>query len=182
MDALCDACVSCISITRCFSTQWSSDPFFRGAYSFLAPGSSSVDRSNLQQAVHERLWIAGEHTSVEYPATLHGAFSSGARAAADILTSLSGPPARVVVVGAGFAGLSAAKKLQDAGSHVTVLEAKEEAGGRARSSRALGGGGEVHLGGSWMHGLDGHFLDNEPFKVEHEAWEWTLDAAVQRRH
>ena len=180
MDAVCGAASCSISITRCFCTQWSRDPYFRGAYSFLAAGSSSEDRKNLQQVAHGRLWIAGEHTSVQHPATLHGAFDSGLRAAADILAFAcsSGSSARVVVVGAGVAGLSAARKLHDAGVQVTVLEAKDELGGRARSSTALGGDGEVHLGGSWMHGCDGHFLDSDAFKVDREPWEWTLDTAV----
>jgi phytoene dehydrogenase-like protein len=39
----------------------------------------------------------------------------------------------VVVVGAGLAGLTAASTAADAGAHVTVLEAREHAGGRART-------------------------------------------------
>jgi monoamine oxidase len=74
--------------------------------------------------------------------------------------------------------MSAAKQLQDAGMNVVVLEAKDCVGGRARSSNALGGSGEVHLGGSWLHGSEGHFLNCEPFRVGSEAWEWTLDTAV----
>jgi hypothetical protein len=168
-----------IAITRCFCTQWSRDPLYRGAYSFLAAGSSGEDRLRLQRALSDRLFIAGEHTSVEYPATLHGAFSSGLRAADAILNSSAcSPGARIVVVGAGFAGLSAAKKLQDSGMQVALLEAGDDIGGRAKSSRALGGDGEVHLGGSWLHGTEGHFLNSEPFKVESEPWEWSLETAV----
>jgi phytoene dehydrogenase-like protein len=40
----------------------------------------------------------------------------------------------VVVVGAGLAGLTAAITAADAGAHVTVLEAREHAGGRARTA------------------------------------------------
>jgi monoamine oxidase len=179
MDIHFDRAACEIAITRCFCTQWSRDPLYRGAYSFLAAGSSGEDRLRLQRAVSDRLFIAGEHTSVEYPATLHGAFSSGLRAADAILkSSACSPGARIVVVGAGFAGLSAAKKLQDCGMRVAVLEAGDDIGGRAKSSRALGGGGEVHLGGSWLHGTEGHFLNSEPFKVEREQWEWSLETAV----
>jgi monoamine oxidase len=179
MDIHLDTAAYEIAITRCFCTQWSRDPLYRGAYSFLAAGSSGEDRLRLQQALSDRLFIAGEHTSVEYPATLHGAFSSGLRAADAILNSSAcSPGARIVVVGAGFAGLAAAKKLQDCGMQVLVLEAGDDIGGRAKSSRALGGGGEVHLGGSWLHGTEGHFLNSESFKVESEPWEWSLETAV----
>lgn len=57
---------------------------------------------------------------------------------------------RVIVVGAGFAGLSAAVKLKSAGLDVIVLEARDRIGGRIWSDRSLGF--PVDLGASWIHG------------------------------
>ena len=60
---------------------------------------------------------------------------------------------RVVVVGAGFAGLAAADALLDAGADVTVLEARDRVGGRVHS-RALSNGAVVELGAEFV--LPGH--------------------------
>lgn len=56
---------------------------------------------------------------------------------------------RVVVVGAGFAGLAAARSLADAGIEVTVLEARERVGGRVWSM-TLRNGAIVELGAEWI--------------------------------
>ena len=45
-------------------------------------------------------------------------------------------PESVIVIGAGLAGLAAAHRLREAGKHVTVLEARDAAGGRVRTARA----------------------------------------------
>lgn len=57
--------------------------------------------------------------------------------------------ARVIVVGAGFCGLSAALELKAAGVDVTVLEARERAGGRVEA-RTNGLGETVDTGGQFI--------------------------------
>jgi monoamine oxidase len=54
----------------------------------------------------------------------------------------------VIVVGAGLAGLTAARAVRDAGRSVLVLEARHRVGGR-NFDRALGSGTVVELGGQW---------------------------------
>jgi monoamine oxidase len=65
-------------------------------------------------------------------------------------------PERVVVVGAGMAGLVAARLLHDSGFAVTVLEARRRIGGRTWTDDSLGA--PLDLGGSWIHGVDGNPL------------------------
>ena len=50
----------------------------------------------------------------------------------------SGKPERVIVVGAGMAGLVAARLLHDSGFAVTVLEARDRLGGRTWTDSSLG--------------------------------------------
>lgn len=57
--------------------------------------------------------------------------------------------ADVVVIGAGFAGLSAARRLVDAGETVLVLEARDRVGGRVHTT-TLDDGTWVDVDGQWM--------------------------------
>jgi monoamine oxidase len=58
-------------------------------------------------------------------------------------------PRQVIVVGAGVAGLVAARRLADRGVDVLVLEASERVGGRLRSHH-MPNGEIVELGGEWI--------------------------------
>ncbi|KAL5976218.1 Lysine-specific histone demethylase 1 2 [Asimina triloba] len=69
-------------------TRWGSDPLCRGSYSHIGVGSSGRDYDILAESVGEgRLFFAGEATTRQYPATMHGAFLSGLREASRILHS-----------------------------------------------------------------------------------------------
>jgi monoamine oxidase len=59
--------------------------------------------------------------------------------------------AEVIVLGAGMAGLAAARALGERGIRVIVLEAQERVGGRILSQR-MEGGGVVELGAEFVHG------------------------------
>jgi monoamine oxidase len=58
--------------------------------------------------------------------------------------------ADVIVAGAGFAGLRAARDLADAGRSVLVLEARDRPGGRTWTRPFAGSGPPVEVGGSWF--------------------------------
>lgn len=62
-------------------TRWSQDPFALGSYSYIAVGGESGDRDILAEPIGDRLFFAGEATSRDYPATVHGAYLSGIREA-----------------------------------------------------------------------------------------------------
>jgi monoamine oxidase len=65
--------------------------------------------------------------------------------------------AGVMVIGAGMAGIAAARALVDAGRSVIVLEARDRIGGRIWTNREWSGLA-LDLGASWIHGVKGNPL------------------------
>ena len=63
----------------------------------------------------------------------------------------------MIVIGAGMAGLGAARTLSESGAQVTVFEARDRIGGRVWTSR-LWPGLPLDLGASWIHGARGNPL------------------------
>ena len=65
---------------------------------------------------------------------------------------MSAPSREVLVIGAGIAGLTAARDLAVDGYDVAILEARERIGGRIWTSHELGL--PADLGASWIHGFE----------------------------
>jgi monoamine oxidase len=139
------------ALTGALVTRWGQDPYALGSYSFLARGASRADREALAAPIAERVWFAGEACEPDKPSTVHGAWLSGMRAAEAMARA---PGDRVAVLGAGVAGLAAARRLAEAGRRVTVFEARDRIGGRVLTDRSLGLA--LDLGASWIHGVDGN--------------------------
>ena len=59
---------------------------------------------------------------------------------------------KIVVVGAGISGLSAAKKLSQYGAKVKVLEANNYIGGRIKTDWSFGNDAPFEVGAGWIHG------------------------------
>src|SRR3954468_8172740 len=113
-----------------------------------------------------RQLLAGAGSAVA-GASLLGAWPR--RAAARALAS-----PRIVVVGAGLAGLTAAYRLQQAGYAAQVFEGSERVGGRCRTGRGAFADGQIY-----EHG--GELIDSNHLAIKHLASELglTLDNLVQ---
>ncbi len=89
----------------------------------------------------------------------------------------------VVVIGAGFAGLTAARELSLRGHSVAVLEARDRVGGRTWTDDRLGR--RLEMGGTWVHWLQPHVwsemtrygLEVEPSPVGETAY-WISDGTL----
>ncbi|MCL6739461.1 flavin monoamine oxidase family protein, partial [Streptomyces neyagawaensis] len=75
----------------------------------------------------------------------------------DIATAQHARRADVVVVGAGLAGLTAARELVAAGKSVAVLEARDRVGGRLLN-HDLGDGQVTEIGGQYVGPTQDHIL------------------------
>lgn len=71
-------------------TRWKRDPFTRGTYSYVGPKTRPEDYDSMAHSVGN-LHFAGEATCGTHPATVHGAFLSGLRVAAEVMESMAGP-------------------------------------------------------------------------------------------
>ena len=88
--------------------------------------------------------------------------------------------ADVIVVGAGVAGLTAARDLRKAGKSVIVVEARDRVGGRIHSITS--GGDTIERGAGWIHGVVGNpiavLAAQRRFATRETSWK---DLAVYRR-
>ncbi|TYC65565.1 FAD-dependent oxidoreductase [Stappia sp. BW2] len=91
----------------------------------------------------------------------------GARAA----SSANGRKA--LVIGAGIAGLAAAKTLADSGFSVIVLEARSRIGGRLHTDRSLGT--PLDLGASWIHGTRANPITELAQRFSQPLFDWDYD-------
>ncbi|KAK4129521.1 hypothetical protein N657DRAFT_609922 [Parathielavia appendiculata] len=71
-------------------TRWASDKFARGSYSSAGPNMKADDYDTMARPIGN-LFFAGEHTCGTHPATVHGAYLSGLRAASEVLGAMLGP-------------------------------------------------------------------------------------------
>lgn len=70
-----------------YISRWGKDPFARGAYSYATPRMEPRKaRKDAAKPVGKgRVRFAGEHTSLQFPATVHGAYKSGIQTACSVL-------------------------------------------------------------------------------------------------
>lgn len=99
--------------------------------------------------------------------------------------TIAGKSARIVVIGAGIAGLAAARELHNAGHQVTVLEARDRIGGRVWTDRSHPDE-PVDLGASWIHGTNGNPITQlaadagaKTFPTNGNSyWTWDTDGSM----
>ena len=93
---------------------------------------------------------------------------------------ITGDVTRVIIIGAGFAGLTAANALTNAGVDCVVLEARDRMGGRILTADV--GGSAIDLGASWIHGPIGNPMSDfaNKARIAHTPADPTDDVATIR--
>ncbi|GAA4681625.1 flavin monoamine oxidase family protein [Frondihabitans cladoniiphilus] len=132
-------------------SQWGKDPYSYGSGSFLTTASTDSSRELLRQPLNDRLFFAGEAVASTDPGTLMGAYSSGLEVAAAVAATAS-KGERIAVVGAGLAGVTAARALADQGFDVVVVEARGRVGGRISPVTSSDWPIEIQLGVGTLYG------------------------------
>lgn len=96
-----------------------------------------------QLAVPEWLFEVDAVVACPSPESIPRALTSGQPRSTD-----------VVIIGAGLAGLSAARDISQAGLSCVVLEARDRVGGKTWSQPMAGGGGVLELGAGWINDVN----------------------------
>jgi monoamine oxidase len=100
----------------------------------------------------------------------------------EVPEGITGDPERVIVVGAGWAGLTVANALRNAGVEYVLVEGRSRIGGRAHTVDV--GGVPVDLGCSWIHEPVGNPITRfaEQSGVARENADIELDVATIRAY
>ncbi|MEM8890623.1 MAG: FAD-dependent oxidoreductase [Bacteroidota bacterium] len=132
-------------------TNWSKDPFSCGSYSHIAKGSGIKDVKIAAAPIGDTLFFAGEAMHTQYQSTVHAAYETGVENAKAILAA---GKKTVAIVGAGAAGLAAARELHEAGVNLKIYEGRDRIGGRVWSYDT--GDLNLDLGGAFVIGKEGN--------------------------
>lgn len=84
---------------------------------------------------------------------------------------------RIVVIGAGLAGLAAARELQANGHEVVVVEARDRVGGRVWTSTQWADA-PLDFGASWIHGTQGNPITDLADQINAQRITTSYDNAV----
>jgi monoamine oxidase len=134
-------------------SHWGADPWARGSWSLIGRHGTPQDRVTLGTPVGDRLRIAGEATHPTRAGMTHGAYEQGLAAAAWVIEL---GHTSVLVVGAGMAGLAAARALDDHDVQVQIWEARDRIGGRTAGADVAGAA--FDLGANWLQQYDDNVL------------------------
>ncbi|SDS88502.1 flavin monoamine oxidase family protein [Actinoplanes derwentensis] len=134
-------------------SHWAEDPWSQGSWSLIGHDGSPQDRVDLGAPIGTRLRLAGEATHASRAGMTHGAYEQGVQAGS---WAAGLGHDRIAVVGAGMAGLAAARTLTTFGREVIVLEARDRAGGRTAGAEV--GGTTFDLGANWLQQFDDNVL------------------------
>jgi monoamine oxidase len=89
----------------------------------------------------------------------------------------------VLIIGAGAAGIAAARRLRAAGRAVLLVEARDRVGGRCAVDQSLGGPADI--GAAWLHFADENvwttLAEQDGFTIDRRPPGWGPDAWVGSR-